>query len=197
MSGLEKITARLNSDCEEECRRIITDAQSKADKIMKDAAEQQKAKTEEILCSAKKQAENILSLAESAAAMKEKQNILQAKVNMLNAVLKDALSTLENLDDAEYWETIKKLIADNALKGSGVLIISEGDSKTIPENFLTEVNKKISEKGSLTLSVDDKLTKKGVILVYGDIDINLTFEAVIYSNEDELKRTAQTILFES
>lgn len=197
MSGIEKITARLNSDCEAECKKIIMDAQDKADKIMEDAAEQQKAKTEEIIYAAKKQADNILTLANSAAAMKEKQNILQAKVNLLNSVLKDALKDLENLDTSEYWNTIEKLIIGNALNGSGILKISTDDSKTIPNDFLKCVNDKIAEKGTLTLNVDEKLSKKGVILVYGDIDINLTFEAIIYSNEDELKRTAQTVLFDS
>ncbi|MCD7774983.1 MAG: hypothetical protein LUH40_05335 [Clostridiales bacterium] len=196
MSGIDKIIAHLSSDCEQECAEIAKKAEDKAAEIIADAQQKAEIKSNEIVTQAQKKADEIIRLAQSSAQMQKRQNELASKVRVLNSVLKDALVSIENMSDNEYWSALESLAVRNAQKGSGQLLVSQKEMKSVPENFISTINSRISDKGSLELASSDKIDKKGMVLVYGDIEINLTFEAIIDASRDELKETAQKVLFD-
>ena len=195
MSGTDKILASLSADCEAECSAIYNSAREKADLILKNAETQAQTRAQEIIADSEKKAQEIIRLAESGAEMKKRQSALSKKVKLLNSALSDALNELEKMENAEYFSVIKRLAVKNALNGSGVLLMSEADANNMPADFIDSLNNELSGKSSLHMEISPRLNKKGVILVYGDIEINLTFEAIISSQEDSLKETACKILF--
>ncbi len=196
MSGIDKIIAHLSSDCEDECAEIAEKAEKRAAEITLNAQNTAKIKSDEIVSAAQKKAEETIRLAESTAQMQKRQNELASKVRVLNTVLKDALSSLENMKDEEYWSSLEELAVGNAQAGDGLLLVSTNDISRVPNGFIDSINSRISDRGTLKLQSDNKLDKKGIILVYGDIEINLTFEAIIEASRDELKDTAQKALFD-
>ncbi len=195
MSGTEKILASLKRDCDMECESIIKDANAEAEEIISRSKEEASKKSNEIILSSKNKASEILRLAESSQKMKERQNLLSKKVNLLNKVLNDALAELNSLEGPEYYEILKNLALNNAQKGEGVLVVSEKDKKSVPKNFCDDINKSLPGDKKLVLKSRPDFNGKGVILVYGDVEINLTFKAIFESSSDDLKALAGSILF--
>ena len=196
MSGIDKMIARLAEESEAERAAVLRDAEAKADAILADAEAQGKEKSAQILAEAQKQADETIRLAESAAKMKSRQRTLSEKVALLNDVLARALSELEQMPDAEYYAVLKKLAAENAQPGDGVLLMATEDEAKIPGDFMNDVNNAIASVGSLKLQTSEALAaKKGIVLTYGNIEIDLTFSAIVSASEDTLKETAREILF--
>lgn len=196
MSGIDKIIARLAEENEAECAAVLREAEAKAEAILADAGVQAQEKSAQILAGAQKQADETIRLAESAARMMSRQHALSEKVALLNDVLTRALAELEQLPDAEYFSVLKKLITENAQPGDGVLLIAESDAAKLPADFMNDVNHAIAPAGSLHLQSSDTLfAGKGVVLTYGNIEIDLTFAAIMSASEDILKETAREILF--
>lgn len=195
MSGIDKLKEHLDSDCRAQCDKIIGDANARAEAVIEDAKKQGGIKSEEILRTAEKKADDIVRLANSSADMAKKQALLSAKVKLLNSVIEDAVSSLCSMTEDEYASVVIELTARNAQSGEGVLLVSEADENIITEDILAKINALISDRGKLSLSVSPELKEKGVVLVYGDIEINLTFVSIARAKEDELKQEAQNILF--
>lgn len=195
MSGIDNILTKLSEDCAGECKAILDDAEKQADSIVKNAQEQARLQGEKIASNAASQADEIVRLAESSAQMKQKQYALSRRVEVLNSVLSDALKELCSMSGSEYYAVMSKFAVNNALNGDGLLVMSDADAKNAPSDFIEKINGSIRDRGSLTLKADADFKAKGIVLVYGDVEINLTFEAILSADEDIYKDTARKILF--
>ena len=63
----------------------------------------------------------------------------------------------------------------------------------LPKGFVDTVNKELSS-GSIALGDEIDITA-GFILVYGDIDINCSFDAIAQEKRDELRDALNALLF--
>lgn len=195
MSGLDKILSKLSSDCASECRAVTDEARHEADSLIAAAEADGKARGDKIIGDAERDAEEIIRLVQSAKEMKARQNVLLAKVETLNSVLSDALKSLTSMNSEQYYAVIGRLAAKNAIAGDGIIIMSKADADNMPQGFIENINKLIGEKGTLTLQTSADFDKKGIMLIYGDIEINLTFEAMLAADEDACKDIARKIIF--
>ncbi len=195
MSGTDKILMKLSADCDAECKAIYESAREKVEAIKREAELNARAKAAEITAEADKRAEDIMRLAQSSKKMKARRSELSRKVKLLDSVLAEALSELNSLDNESYFSVIKNLAVKNALTGNGTLVMSEADADNAPQDFIEKINSELPENSGLTVKADKNFNKKGIILIYGNIEINLTFEALIDACADILKETASGILF--
>lgn len=195
MSGIDNILAKLSEDCAGECKAVIDDAEKQADSVINRAKEQARLQSEKIASNAASQADEIMRLAESSVRMKQKQYALSQRVEVLNSVLRDALNELCDMSGDEYYSVMEKFAVKNALKGDGLLVMNDSDAKDAPPDFIEKINSAIKDFGSLTMKPDADFKAKGIVLVYGDVEINLTFEAILSADEDIYKDTARKILF--
>ena len=187
MSGLDKILSKLSSDCESECRTVTDEARHEAYSIIAAAQAEGKARGDKIIGDAEREAEEIIRLAQSAKEMKARQNVLLSKVETLNSLC--------SMNSEQYYAVIGRLAAKNAIAGDGILIMSKADADNMPQGFIENINKLIGGKGTLTLQTSADFDKKGIMLIYGDIEINLTFEAMLAADEDACKDIARKIIF--
>ena len=194
MTGLEKIISQIEYESNDRCKSIISQAEENAKGIIEKAEQQAK----EIICNAEanaaKKAEDIKQSAASSAELGKSKVILKAKLEVIDDMLGKALASIKSLDDKEYFEVIKTLIINNAKEGEGVLRLSDSDVNRLPKDFISSVNSELG-KGKSVILGDSTNTDGGFVLVYGDIDINCSFDAIAASKRDELRDALNALLF--
>lgn len=144
---------------------------------------------------AQRQADIILKKANSAAQTNRSREMLAEKVSMINEVIGQASEKIKALPDEEYSDALLALAVRFAQSGNGVMRLSCEDSARLSAGFEEELNKRISGKeASLRLETAEQETG-GFKLIYGDVEQNCTFDALIDSMRDELKDKINRELF--
>ncbi len=197
MSGLENIIAKINSTNENECGSVVAVAEKKAAAIIKEAENEAERSFSEVIENAEKDAALILQLANSTAEKTASQIILDKKVSLIYGALKKSLEAMESLGDVEYFDIILALAEKNAMSGEGIMKFSACDLSRLPEGFEDTINRFIGECKSVKISDDTAEIKSGFMLIYGDIEINCTFESIFEQKADDFKLLGNKILFES
>lgn len=193
MSGLEKIISQIEYESNQRCNSIIEEANKKAEIIINSAKTEAEQISNDIAEQTAKKLENIHQSAESSAELAKSKILLKSKLEIIDEMLKKSLDEIKALDDKEYFEIIKSLILGNAKEGEGVLRLSSKDAKRLPKDFISSVNKELGDK-NITLGEEADIDG-GFLLIYGDIDINCSFDAIASSKRDELRDALNTLLF--
>ena len=188
MSGLDKIIARLEADCADECDQIEMRAQADAAGIIEGAAREGKAEADRILADAKAQAELIAKKAESTAAVNDRRMLLEAKVALIDETVEAAVKKLRSLDVPSYFGVLEKLAGKYRTGAPGTLYLSVADLARKPEGFLNAFPE-------ITVSDMPGQMDDGFLLKYGDIEINCAFSAFMNASRDDLKAIAAEQLF--
>ena len=194
MSGLEKIISQIEHESDDRCRSIIEEANKKAQSIIEEA---EKSASEILLENEIKTAKKIESMeqiAQSSSEFAKSKILLTSKLEIIDEMLKKSLDEIKNLPDEEYFAIIKALIIGNSRSGEGALCLSEKDKKRLPKGFIEDINKALGDRKIVsgeTINIDG-----GFVLVYEDIDINCSFDAIASSKLDELRDALNTVLFD-
>ena len=196
MTGLDKIITKINDDSAAKSNAIIANAQKQCDELAAKAEENGNKLAEKIKADAKKECENILSMARSGSEQIEKRAFLEARVEAVGEVLSKLLETLLSLPDDKYFGALLKLAADNAMSGECVVKLSARDISRMPADFENKLSSALAEKNaSCEISKEPADIEGGLMLIYGDIEINCSFKAIIEAESDTLKAKINDIIF--
>jgi V/A-type H+-transporting ATPase subunit E len=99
-----------------------------------------------------------LKRGESAASLKERRMLLEAKQQVIEEVIQKAKESLYSLSDEEYFEAIVKMANKYSTGEKGQLLLNEADKKRMPGDF----GKKI-ESAALTLSNETRSIDGGFV----------------------------------
>ena len=194
MTGLEKILSTIEQDSNDRCREITEQAQKQAQEII-DAAS---AKAQEDIANAKASVDKKVAehdgAIEASVSMTKNRIILEGKLDIISSTLERALEVIKALPKKEYFEILKGLILKNVRKGEGVLRLSKEDTEKLPSNFIDSINNALKRGYKISLGESADIDS-GFILVYGDIDINCSFDAVASAKREELRDTLNEMLF--
>lgn len=194
MTGLEKILSTIEQDSNDRCREITEQAQKQAQEII-DAAS---AKAQEDIANAKASVDKKVAehdgAIEASVSMTKNRIILEGKLDIISSTLERALEVIKALPKKEYFEILKGLILKNVRKGEGVLRLSKEDTEKLPSNFIDSINNVLKRGYKISLGQSADIDS-GFILVYGDIDINCSFDAVASAKREELRDTLNEMLF--
>ncbi len=198
MTGLDKILKHIEEDAVSAADQILAEAKQKADEIMADARAEGEKMCAEITERSKLDVQSSLSRAESAANLQEKKLILKAKQEIIGEVIINAKDSLLSLPDKEYFDVIIKMIQKHALAGAGYILFSDTDYKRLPQQFDELLKSGLSGKAgaSLTLAGETVNINGGFILVYGDVEINCSFDALFAAAKENLQDKVSEILFD-
>lgn len=196
MSGLDKIKDQILEEANHSAEDKLAEAQAKADKIAQEAKEAAAKEGEAISQKAKAEVAKLNERTESACEMQKKKAILQAKGEVIAQVLEKAYEKLINIDDASYFDMIRKMLEKYALAEDGEIYFSESDLKRLPQGFESEITKIAQSKGgTLKLEKEGKDMIGGFVLVYGGVEENCTLRAIFDSKRDELSDKVRELLF--
>ena len=188
MSGLDKIIARLERDCADECDNIEMHAQADAAALLENAARESRTEADRILSDARRQAELIAKKAESAALANDRRMLLEARVALIDETVAAAVKKLRALDASSYFGVLERLAAKYRTGAPGTLYLSEADLARKPAGFL-------SAFPEITVAETPGTLADGFLLKYGDIEINCSFDAMRSAALDDLKAIAAENLF--
>lgn len=196
MAGLDKIISQILDDASREAESITKKAQEEADVILAKAKEEcEKMETESKLFQEnrrKSQEERVAS----SSLLKKRQTILLAKQEIISEMIEAAYEELLALEDSAYFVMIEKMLQKFVLAKAGQIYFSQKDLDRMPSGFEARIEEIASSKdGSLTLIKEAKEIDGGFILVYGGVEENCTFKALLDAKHDDLADKVQRLLF--
>lgn len=193
MTGLEKILSQIEHESDDRCREIEENATKEAEQIINEANEQANEYIAGRKTASDKKAELIAQSAQSSAQLTQNRTVLKEKLAIIDDILLRSLEVIKALPKKEYFEILKELIYQNARQGEGELRLSKEDKAKLPSNFIDSVNNSL--KGSKIKLGKSIGIDSGFVLVYGDIDVNCSFDAIAAAKKDELRDTLNNLLF--
>lgn len=196
MRGIEKIAAQIIGEAEEKKAAIYEEIQHKIDELNAKTDEEIKAELERINNDTLREEGTLEELAGLAAQQKRRQAALSAKQEVIGEIINEAYERLLNLEDEKYFAVIKKMLEDNVLSEKGEIIFSARDRQRMPKDFEDVIKNVAFEKGGeLVMSDEIRSIDGGFVLVYGGIEENCTFKAMLEASREELHDMVNGKLF--
>lgn len=195
MAGLDKIIERIAQDSAAKCDSIIFEAQSEAQKIKDAAAKQAEDDKAAIVEAANKEAKAIVDMAESGAELEGKKTLLATRVEIIEKAIDVASEKLGVMPDDEYFAALYALVKKYAQGGEGIMHLSKKDLGRLPKDFDKKINEGLEKGAKISVAKTPADISDGFVLVYGDIEINCTFEALVADARDAIKDELYSIIF--
>ncbi len=189
MTGLEKILSQIAADSSRTCEDIKDKAAKKNERTLIAA----KLKAAKISADGKetgeKNAQNIIDRAKSAAELNRRKKLLEVKQECIKTALENSRNYLLSLTDKEYFALISKMLSGQEIKDGGVIRFSKNDLSRIPADFESELPR------GLKLSKEPVQIDGGFILVFGMVELNLSFKSIFSEKSEILSDEISKILF--
>ena len=196
MTGLEKILSQIGSEAQQAADETLAQAQAQAQDLVKAAEEEGNAQSQRIAQQAQTAVKDILSRAQSAAALQKRRAMLQAKQEIIRDVISQAKASLFDLEEQEYFDVIVKLAKKNVLPQKGEILFSQADLQRLPQDFEQTLNRAVADQGaSLTISRETRPIDGGFVLSYGGVEENCSFTALFDAAHENLQDQVHELLF--
>ena len=164
MNGIEKITARIETDAKAETAEILREAEEKAAAVRAQYEAQAKQEAEEAkkagIEAARRQAERL----ESAAQMEAKKQLLAAKQASLNEAFDKAQAKLLALPDDQYAELLAKMAVKAAKTGREEIILNAKDRQRVGSQVVSKANALLAQAAAPAAAKEMKGSKAGDLL---------------------------------
>ena len=196
MGGLEEILNQIKADADEEAADILAKAQDTCDSIKENA----QIEIDKIETAGTKKAESeeklLFSKIKSAAGMEAKQKYLEAKQKIISDIVNKAYNKMVNASDEEYFGYLIKMTEEYAQPTEGKMCLNKKDLERLPKDFQEKISEAANKNnGKLLVSNEPINIENGMILDYGDIVENCTFDAVFHNKKDDLQDEINRFLF--
>jgi V/A-type H+-transporting ATPase subunit E len=189
--------------------KIIEDANTKAEFILKEAKDTQvslvEKKTKEahviklrMLEKAKIEASTAKQRIISNVELTVRNEKLVAKQTMIDKVFLGALEKLSLINDSKYLEILKRYLLSMAIAGDEEIILPGKYKEIVSKEYLLEINtalKASGKIGKLSISSELRNINSGFIVLKNGIEINNTFESLVNSLRDEMEALIVEQLF--
>ncbi len=198
MNGIEKITAKIADDAQQEIRNILDKAKSEAAEVKAKYAAQAEAEKAKILVTGEEQAKEIVRRAKSVAELEARQQILATKQKMISQAFDKALERMLALPKDDYVALLSRLTAQAASTGREEVVLSLQDRKDHGQKIVDGANKILkdqSRQAELKLSEETRPLIGGVQLKAGDVEVNSTLDSIVHFSKDSLALDVAAALF--
>lgn len=196
MTGLEKIIDRILEDAKAEAETIREKAEEEAGAVLRGADESLERLKKEAEEKEELEKKSLRARAESSAALKKRQMILEAKQDMIREQIERAYKSLLNMEEAEYFDLMETMIRRFSLPKEGEICFSEIDLKRLPTGFEERIEKAAEEKGGrLKIRKEPAAVDGGFLLIYGGVEENCSFAALFAAKKDEFSDRIHGLLF--
>lgn len=164
MNGIEKITARIEADCQADVAAILAEGQAKADKVKADYASRAEAQAKAAEEAGRQAAQCQLERLESAAQMDAKKQLLSAKQACLDAAFAGAKEKLLGMSDDQYAALLAKLAVNAAKSGREEIVLSRRDRDRVGAMVVSRANAILAEATAPDVAGSLKGSKAGNLL---------------------------------
>lgn len=223
VTGLEKITGKILSEAQADAAHTIAEAQAKCDAVRAEYARRADALVEQQREDARREGERLTARAKSGVAMDKRNILLAARADMIDETYAAAYAELKSLPEEDYLALLVRLLTDAlvtcreerkqnlALYGDEEVtaepeqyevILNPRDRDTYGEKLLAGVRRAVVGKvetgvlDKLILSSDTAHIDGGLILKYGDVETNCSFEVVFADVRERTEAEVSRMLFD-
>ena len=133
------------------------------------------------------------------ARLEAKKSILSEKQAFVDEIFQEAANRIEKLGDKAYSKLMEELIFENVEHGDEEIYIGNEERKHINQEFLDEINKKLTsqgKKGELKFSKRHLPIKGGIILGTDEIRKNASIEVILENIKEEIETKLNQFLFQ-
>ncbi|MDE7218867.1 MAG: V-type ATP synthase subunit E [Oscillospiraceae bacterium] len=145
MNGIEKITARIETDAKAEVAEILREAEEKAAAIREQYKAQAEAQAKAAETAGKEAAKRQAERLESAAQMEAKKRMLAAKQACLNDAFGKAQEKLLTLDEGEYAQLLAKMAVKASKTGREEILLNAKDRERVGPQVVAWANTLLAE----------------------------------------------------
>ncbi len=145
MNGIEKITARIETDAKAEVAEILREAEEKAAAIREQYKAQAAAEAKAAEAAGKEAAQRQTERLESAAQMEAKKRLLAAKQACLNEAFSKAQEKLLALDEGEYAQLLARMAVKAAKTGKEEILLNAKDRERVGPQVVAWANTLLAE----------------------------------------------------
>lgn len=193
MAGIDKILEQINRQAQDAAEKIHKEADCQVREIARQAQDAGREEALKIEEKADAQCKDILERGKSSAAVVKRKALLQAKQQIISDIIRQAKAVLLNLPEDEYFTLLLKMVDKYAKKDSGQVAFCQKDFARMPQFFRDELQGRTN--GKLTLARQAVRIDGGFILIYGEIEVNCSFEALFSSAYEQLQDEVHRLLF--
>lgn len=196
MSGLDKMTQQILQEAQEQADQLLIDAKEDAQKAVEQARQECEVWEQRAHVSLAKEIDEFRARAASSRDLERRRAILEAKQEIIAEMIEKTCEWMRQAGVEEYFETLKRMFEKFCHGEDGQMYLSAQDLARAPQEFRDTVAKIAADKGgSIELQDVPGRIPDGFLLVYGGIEENCTFEAVIESDRSRLQDQVNTMLW--
>ena len=192
MTGLSNILAQIENESVKKAEEIILKANNEAKEMISDAKKEAQKILDDYKVKTEKKTTEILSRIKAADEIEKKREELFKKQEVIKAVLETARNDIKNQSDDDYFDFLGKILAKYALDENGTVVLSSRDFESMTKSF-----KDILLEKGLEAKAGNVADKNGFVIVYGNIEINCTVDAIFDADAEELSDMLNKFLFDS
>ena len=198
MNGIEKITARIESEARAEAEVILAEAAEAAEEIRADYNARAQERYWEIVRSGVKNVEQHVKSLGSTAQVESRKAILAMKQEQVTLAFDKAQEMILEFPEDKYVEFLAQLADGAARSGSEELIFNEKDKEKGKE-VAAAANALLKGRGISGKLKVSKLTRPilgGLIVKDGDIEVNCSIEGLAEFYRGKLSTQVAETMFD-
>ena len=197
MNGIEKITARIQQDGQQEIDEILAQARAQAADITAKARAEAQSVGDEVAAQGRKAAAEREDRLASTAQMECRKAVLAAKQEVIEEAFQLAHKQLLDLPQEKYVALLADLAVKASTTGREKLIFSAPDRAHVGKAVVVAANEKLGKNAAmLTLAEETRPMDGGFILSDGAVEVNCTFDTLIRLQRGALAGEVAKVLFE-
>ena len=167
MEGIEKITAKILQDCEDQVRQLQEETEAKVRTLEAAARTQADRESADILARGRRAADERLERLKSAAQMERRKLELAAKQEVLGEAFDLALDKLCALPEEEYIQLLTGMVLQAVSTGREQLVFSPRDRSRIGKQVVVAANEALVK--AVAPELPDSLTDSRVGALLGKV----------------------------
>ena len=198
MNGIDKITARIETDAVADAARIAEEVKAQCEAIRaegeKKAQESYWEKVRQGVAAAEDRVQRLAKTAD----MEARKSVLSFKQSIVADAFDRAEAKLNALTGEEYVAFLAALAVKAAVTGTEEIILSADDKKAYGKKVLQKANAALSaagKTGKLTLSETDGSFTRGLVCKQGSVSVNCTVEALMAQARENMASDVAAELF--
>ena len=198
MNGIDKITARIETEAVAEAARIAEASKAECEKIRAEGEKlAQESYWEKVRQGVAATEDRVQRLAKTAD-MEARKSVLAYKRTLVAETFDKAEERLRALSGDEYVTFLAALAARAAVTGTEEIILSAQDKKAHGKAVVTRANSALAaagKPGKLTLAEETGSFEGGLICRQGSVSVNCTIDALMAQAREDMAADVAAALF--
>ena len=198
MNGIDKITARIETDAVADAARIDQETKAQCDAIKAEGDKKAQEGYWEKVRQGVKAAEDRVQRLAKTADMEARKSVLSFKQGLVAEAFDKAEAKLNALDGEEYVSFLAALAVRASATGQEQIVLNAADRAAVGKAVVEEANASLKAAGrpaGLTLSDKEGDFGKGLVARQGSVSVNCTVEALMAKARENMASDVAAALF--